>query len=511
MIEPLKDRQNTLHVAHSWGGGLSKWVNDFCRQDIGSNSFQLQSIGRVGVPGIELHLFSATVSEQTDIPLSLTLLKKWTLSAPITATAIYSVSYQIVLEEILETYQISRVIISSLIGHSLDILSFGSVPRIVVCHDYYPFCPAINIYFEGVCSSCRGSHLKDCFDRNVFNRFFPLATAEDWVSIRRSYVDLVTEYNVPLVVPSASVKKNLQLLSPRLRSQANFVEISHGVDAFERSRSAEQRSEASRDLLESVPKASATSRPRVVILGSVDYQKGFYLIREFYQRLARFSDLYFVGSGDIGEAVEQEIGVYVFKSYKRQDLPAIIDNISPDLALLLSVWPETYSYTLSELFMLKVPVVATNLGSFSDRLEDGVNGFLVEPVADCVLAKVEALLGERRADLDRVAENLTQTTHRTVKEMIGDYHRLIAAQLPQPLSKLYPFRESVLLSRQVSLDVNKLARKQSIWKLNRRTAFSERVPLTARFKILNRLKNRFPKAWERIKAPILQIYTRITY
>jgi len=506
MTQPLQNRPNTLHVMHSWGGGLSKWVNDFCQYDTASNSFQLQSVGRVGVPGIELHLFSvapAAVATQE----SLIFLKKWALSKPITSTTIYSLEYQVILEEIFEVFKIDSVIVSSFIGHSLDILSVGTLPKIIVCHDYYPFCPAINIYFEETCMSCRSNRLKECFSHNAFNRFFPLATAEDWVSIRRSYVDLVTRYNIPLVVPSASVKKHLQGLSSRLQ-QANFVEISHGVEALSLAAPADQRFSAA---LNDASAGSARSRPRIVILGSIDYQKGFHLIQEVYPQLTRFSDLYFVGSGEKGEIFAKQKGVHVIKEYTHQDLPAIFKEVAPDLALLLSVWPETYSYTLSELFMLKVPVVATHLGSFADRIDEGATGFLVEPTADQLLVKVKDLLYGHRAKLDSVVETLTQMSHRTIPEMISDYSALIAIQPTQQSSDIYTFTESVLLSRQLSLDINKLDRKKSAWKFKRKNTFSERVPITARFTLLNSIKNRFPKTWERIKAPIIRIYTRITY
>ncbi len=158
---------NTLHIMHSWGGGLKRWVDDFCKYDKTSRNFQLQSIGQIGTPGQELHFFS--VSSEG----ALQLLKRWRFRNPITSTSVYRVEYQLILEEIYSEYQITAVIVSSFIGHSLDVLSFGDVQKLVVCHDYYPFCPAINIHFGDVCSSCSGSLLKKCFKDNSFNRFSP--------------------------------------------------------------------------------------------------------------------------------------------------------------------------------------------------------------------------------------------------------------------------------------------------------------------------------------------------
>ena len=60
--------------------------------------------------------------------------------------------------------------------------------------------------------------------------------------------------------------------------------------------------------------------------------------------------------------------------YELGELPAILERIRPDLGLLLSIRLETFSYTLSELTELGIPVAATNLGSFRERIKHGETG-----------------------------------------------------------------------------------------------------------------------------------------
>ena len=506
---------------HSWGGGLKRWVDDFCNYDKTSRNFYLQSVGQVGIPGQELHLLSvSSVGERQ-------LLRRWRLREPITSTSLYRVEYQLILEGIYSECQITAVIISSFIGHSLDVLSFGAVKKLVVCHDYYPFCPAINIHFDDVCSSCNGSRLKACFSANNFNRFFPLAQAEEWVHIRRSYIDLVVSTRVPLVVPTASVKRHLVQLAPEL-GDACFVEIPHGVEVM---RSLKDTHPLSEETVNGSCCQAISRKPRIVVLGALSLQKGLDLFRGIHEQLTQFSDVYLVGCGDEGEVFSRKAGIHIVKEYLRDDLPEILDEISPNVALLLSVLPETYSYTLSELFMLKVPVVATNLGGFVDRIQDGYNGFLVEPSGAKVLEKMNSLLERGNSELEQVAANVGAMRFRTVESMVNDYYSLLESsavetQQPQnslviavPLNNdleriraknLYLLRESVLLSRQIQIDLYKqstdkkdkapLARKLSV------LTSPTRVPLTAKFPILRMVKHRFPETWNRTKAKLIRLY-----
>lgn len=535
MQESLSYNFNILHVMHGWGGGLERWVNDFCRFDKRSHNFQLRSMGVPGVPGKEIHLSKSSSKN------GLQPIKVWKLDKPITSTSIYSTEYQIILEEILNSYQIDFIIISSFIGHSLDLLSFGQVHKIIVCHDYYPFCPAINIYFDSICSDCKGSRLKGCFGNNNFNRFFPLANAEEWLLIRRSYLDLVGASHIPLVVPSASVERHLKLLAPSLQI-SRFVEISHGFDNQVLLTPSIQSSDS---LLNVNYEIHHAQRPRIVILGSLALHKGLNLFKEIYQEIIQFADVYLIGSGSDGEIFSKEKGIHFLRQYSQEDLPILIKETSPDLALLLSVWPETFSYTLSELFTMRIPVLATNVGSFQDRIINNVNGFLVEPSSDKILEKVKSLFAKYPfSELYRIKNDLRDIPHRDIGEMIDDYYRLMDRLRNEPLdyrdsqsqslplevmaeqafhhprsSDISWLRDSVLLPRQLKIDFDavSITLSNSNFELSRSTPLapldshtksrriSKRVPLTNRFSLLKSVKSKFPETWEYCRINLVKL------
>ena len=58
----------------------------------------------------------------------------------------------------------------------------------------------------------------------------------------------------------------------------------------------------------------------------------------------------------------------VHGEYKESELGDMLDWLQPDLAWFPALWPETYSYTLSACLKAGLPIVAPNLGAFSERL-----------------------------------------------------------------------------------------------------------------------------------------------
>ena len=93
------------------------------------------------------------------------------------------------------------------------------------------------------------------------------------------------------------------------------------------------------------------------------------------------------------------------------------------MGLLLSVVPETFSYTLRELQEMRLPVLATNIGSFTDRIENGITGLLCAPEPRAVLDRLKDV-AQDRTPLRRIYENLTNLAHRSVEEMLQDYETL---------------------------------------------------------------------------------------
>ena len=156
-----------------------------------------------------------------------------------------------------------------------------------------------------------------------------------------------------------------------------------------------------------------------------------------------------VGCGEYGREFEGLSHVVVIPQYNRKELPGVLRSIRPDLGLLLSVVPETFSYTLQELKNLAIPPVATRIGSFADRIEDGVNGFLCEAEPAAVVARLEQFNLERGL-LAAAHEHLLGCRPRDTQEMVEDYERVLG--LPALSARAYFNREQEPVTTKGSVD-----------------------------------------------------------
>jgi glycosyltransferase involved in cell wall biosynthesis len=408
-IESIFRQPLQLHIAHSWGGGQERWLRDYCESDTKRTNLILRSIGTWGAFGKAIALYRPC---HMDTPL-----RYWNLSYPIRSTVITHLQYKVILQEIIDEFGVEIILVSSLIGHSLDVLN-TDIKTVFITHDYYPFCPAINIFFNGICEECAEERLKRCFLENEHNRFFKNATVPEWMGIRKHFVELLANSNISLASPSESVARYLKILITELRYR-EFKIIHHGVNFV----SSWVNNEV-----------HLSGKLRIIVLGSLALHKGRRLLEEIYPELYAIADFYLVGCGEEGGIFEGKSGIYLIPQYEYNQLPEIVAKIDPHIGLLLSIVPETYSYTLSELWILRIPPVATNIGSFADRIIDGVNGFLCQPTKSSVIKKINWVT-KNVVVLNQVRQRLIDWKHHTTKEMVEKYHAL--TPLPEFSARRY--------------------------------------------------------------------------
>lgn len=403
--DALPPRPVQLHVVHSWGGGLGRWVDDYIAADTQRTNLVLRSIGIPGVFGERLDLCTHYHAHEP--------LRSWVLNYPIRATALVHLQYAAILQSVIEDFAVQGLIVSSLIGHSLDVLR-TELPTVQVLHDYHPFCPALNVWFEQPCQSCTSDRLAECFAHNPTNRYFTTSSAPDWLPLRHAWLTLVGTGKIRLVAPSASVRAHLRELAPEIPADA-FAVIPHGI-AWPATDSIE---------LETVD-ADIDDRPlRIVVPGRLSIEKGRDLLEQLLPMLCTLGEVHLLGCGETGQRFASQPNVTVTAHYPLEELPERLRAMNPDLGLLLSRVPETFGYTLSELQAAAIPVLATAIGSYNDRIEDGVSGFLAPPDAEALRQRLLELY-QNRALLRTVQRHLAGLPIRGRDDMVRDYHQLLS-------------------------------------------------------------------------------------
>ncbi len=450
----LDDRPVQLHVLHNQGGGVEQWVRDYCSADGERINLILRPHSKGKNYGEGLALYSDVLDS---MPLRI-----WKFPLPICATTASHLEYQQVLEEIIHEYCVDAILVSSLIGHSLDVLGTGK-PTLFIGHDYFPYCPAINLYYQGICSYCDAGRLADCARNNPIHDFFPDFSGEARLLVRERFLALLSTGNVSIVVPTPSVRDNLVRLEPRF-GKMRFEIIAHGHAS---------------DLRPSLPGKHAThARLRVLVLGQLSASKGFALLLAVIDEIVSFADFFLLGCGELGEYFRGRENVHIVSRYEVNELPGLVADIAPDIGLLLSIWPETFSYTLSELMQLGIPVLATNVGGFADRIEQNITGFLTEPDAAILKAKLRWLNNNRDSIL-RVRSNLLALKPKTPAEMVTEYHRLLplpsAGYARYPLRQHFQEREDIFRSLRDQLVLSQQLLLSSMWKEMEKLHLKQRV------------------------------------
>ena len=268
--------------------------------------------------------------------------------------------------KIVDAFDVRALLVSSLIGHSLDVFDI-ELPTVVVLHDLYPFCPALFACFDAPCTQCATDTLKSCMRRNPYNAFWHNTSADDWLSLRQAYAKCLA--------PAAG--EHCRAYAERLGTLDDAL---------------------SRDCRKTVPDHPPRPRPGGGVSsgggclaqpgagrqtapcrsGTAVAAQGTGSVCPGLAELVAHAEILLLGCGKFGRPFENTPGVEIVQTYSHQELAHHVEAFRPDAALMLSVVPESFSYTLSEMFALGLPVIATNLGAFAERIEPGRNGLLFE-------------------------------------------------------------------------------------------------------------------------------------
>lgn len=396
------NRAMTLHISHSWGGGVTQWVESFIRAAGEGRNMQLRSEGPQSGQGAGQRL-SLYLGNKADCPVA-----SWWLQPPIRSSAVENEPYRAILREITRRYCVGRIIVSSLVGHSLDALETG-LPTVQVLHDFYPCWPLLGIHPGQYLDKGEAPALARALKENRLLPDFRGRSAESWEDLANAWRETVSKRGIKVVAPSRSVAKMIRRMDPAW-GEIEIEIIPHGLPAMPTEP-------------EIIPRKREDGKIRLLVLGRVQQGKGRDLLLEALPELTPLAHIYLVGAGKEAEVFFGKSGIDIILQYKREELPGTLASIGPHLGAVLSVVPETFSYTLSELQHFNIPVVATMVGSLEERIVDGETGWLIEPDTASLVEKVKFLSANRKA-LDAMRSSLSGLSHPDASFMAGQYDQL---------------------------------------------------------------------------------------
>jgi glycosyltransferase involved in cell wall biosynthesis len=135
-------------------------------------------------------------------------------------------------------------------------------------------------------------------------------------------------------------------------------------------------------------------RREIACVGSVKVHKGGLLLPDIARALAaRDARLHVFGGGDreLLQPLRRLSNVVIHGYYASGTLPSRLARHGIGLVVLASIWPETYSLTLSESWLAGASAAAFDLGAIAERIQRDGGGWLapLESGADGLIAIIE--------------------------------------------------------------------------------------------------------------------------
>jgi glycosyltransferase involved in cell wall biosynthesis len=273
--------------------------------------------------------------------------------------------------EILQRFSIDIVHFQHLSGYPLSLIEEArrAGARVIIStHDYFFWCPSYKLL-----SPLCGNRLSFCyFEKDSARCAKCLALLgvknvdEEKVRKRREYVYELFGMADAIVMPSLYVQDVFCALYPSATHKALMIE--HGVKT--------------NGVM--VPNDKTSDPLKVAYLGAFTFEKGADMFLDLMRDI-KDADLFpkvsFSIIGELGYNIPDDLlqsnGLKVTGAYRPDELNTILNREGIDIVLLLSRWPETYSYTLSEAIASGIPVIASDLGALRERIARYTVGYLV--------------------------------------------------------------------------------------------------------------------------------------
>ena len=313
-------RRKVLHLTHHLGGGTLKHIQELAEHLRDSMDALLLRPGHDGFTRLIFGPDPESFSLAFDLPADYPLLKK-----------------------VLRHLGLDRLHYHHTLGLETSVWGLPEdldLPFDITLHDYY----FINAHPTQ--TDARGRYQPE-LERQQSS--YPLPTTlEEWQRNQR----LLLEKAERIIAPSRAAAEEMARHYPELS-----YTVAHHPDAELHGSWPDVR-----------PVSPGDGPLRILVLGALSLEKGADLLEETAMAAQKAGlPLEFHLLGYSYRPLHDSVVTH--GAYSHEELPARIAAIAPHLIWFTALWPETYSYTLSEALTTGLPIVVPDLGAFPERVE----------------------------------------------------------------------------------------------------------------------------------------------
>ena len=326
-----------LILSHDLDGGVRRHVRDVIERDAGHANYLVLEPASRGV--------ALTVPALPGHPKLVLAAERWRDVASVARSA-----------------GVTRVHIHHLMGFDLDaralIFELG-VPFDVTVHDYFAICPQVTLLPWSAGPYCGEPGPAGC-DACIAQR--PSHGATDILSWRLLWAWQFREAD-RVLAPSTDAVRRLR----RYGANAAFVPHEPVAQASWRVR----------------PTRGLGKRLRIAVLGTLADHKGAQLVASVAMAAdLAWMEIQLIGDTEAAFPDAARARMTISGPYREGELPALLAKYRPHVIWFPASWPETYSFTLSAAIESALPIAASEIGAFPERLAGRPLTWLIPPTLD---------------------------------------------------------------------------------------------------------------------------------
>ena len=323
-------------------------------------------------------------------------------------------TYKQIVENIFDIFKINILHVHHFLFQTFDAIDVAKerqIYSIITLHDLYMSCPSINmVYKDKYCELDDKKNCQDCLNirygvnNNILN---------NW---RNTCKNVLQKFD-KIIVPSENTKKQFE----KVYSELKFEVVEHGVEIID----VKEQNKKEKDTFD------------IAFVGAMAIHKGSRILQELIRKCNDSKIRIHLFGKSEEQSLRKSKGNYIFHGpYNRGELPQLLVDNNIDLVCMFTIWPETYSYTLTESYMAKIPVLSFEIGAVGDRIKKDKLGWTIKlSEKDIIIDKIKEIMNDKEK-YNNIKNNFKNYKFKTIKEM-QEYYINIYNSISQDKNNKY--------------------------------------------------------------------------
>ncbi len=229
---------------------------------------------------------------------------------------------------------------------------------VMLMHDYFSICPSINLMTEDFhyCGLPGGEKCQECYNKREFFGQYPCFSQPDWIEHWKAFFAECAEIRS---FSQDTLNRVEQCFGKDLPHTLVPHQVNHMIPIHK--------------------EHTHSDTITIGLLGMLINHKGSDLVEACLKEIEEKNlNIRFVLIGQtMGCSMEGYKNFYATGEYHVSDLPRLVYENDIDIFLMASVWPETFSYTTTEVMQMGLPVASFDLGAPAERIKIYEKGLII--------------------------------------------------------------------------------------------------------------------------------------